>query len=118
MFNDDYWFSLKNLGVYSHKYHGRRSVGLRRNSRKISSGLKWAGRGLGAYNAYTTYLEYSANNITDFQFAIEQSSNAFSTLGGIYSVGWEIGRGITHIPAYQNWKHDTWLPWRSENLGY
>ena len=53
---------------------------------------------------------------------LDQTSNALSTFGGIYGaswgIGWELGRGITNLNSYQEWKQNTWLPWRNVNLGY
>jgi hypothetical protein len=53
---------------------------------------------------------------------LEQGTVVFSTFGLVHGaawgVGWEIGRGITSIPSYQEWKKNTWLPWRKETLKY
>jgi RHS repeat-associated protein len=85
-------------------------------------GIKWGGRALGLYNAYSIDQQFREGSINQFQRITEQGTNVASTLGGYYGaawgVGWEIGRGITQIPAYQSWKQKTWYPWRERNLGY
>lgn len=87
-----------------------------------TTALKWTGRGLGAYNAYQIDKQFNAGQINTTTMFLEQGTNAFSTFGGIpgasWGVGWEIGRAITNIPSYQEWKQETWLPWRKEKLGY
>ena len=89
---------------------------------KVIDGVNFVGKGLGAYNAYDIWSQYNNNQISEFHFLIEQASNGYSTFGGIYGaawgIGWETGRAITTIPAYQRWKHNTWLPARQKLLGY
>jgi RHS repeat-associated protein len=91
-------------------------------AKNAMSKMKWAGRGVGLINSVFIYSDYRNNKINDWQMATEQASNAYSTLGGVYGaswgIGWEIGRGITTINAYQDWKHDTWLPFRKNYLHY
>ena len=54
--------------------------------------------------------------------AIEQGSNLGSTFGGIYGAAWgiglELGRTISTFDWYQDFKQNTWIPWREEQLGY
>jgi len=84
--------------------------------------LKWAGRGLGVINAYSIETQYRNGQIGSSSRLLEQGTNVFSTFGGIpgasWGVGWEIGRGITSFDWYQDWKRETFLPWRKEKLGY
>jgi hypothetical protein len=58
--------------------------------------------------------------MTNYNRYVEHGSNAFSTFSGLFGgswgpygaawgVGWEMGRAITTIPAYQDWKEDTYL---------
>ena len=89
---------------------------------KLTLGLNVAGKSLGLYNAYNINAQHSAGQIGSFQMFLEQGSNAYSTLGGIYGaawgIGWEAGRAITNTSGYQGWKQDTWLPFRKSTLGY
>lgn len=91
---------------------------------KLTLGLNVAGKGLGLYNAYSINAQHSAGQIGSFQMFMEQGSNAYSTLGGIFGaawgIGWEGGRAITNTSGYQNWKQDTWLPFRKSipYIGY
>jgi len=89
---------------------------------RISTGMTWGARGLGAYNGYTIFQNYRDGKISDTQFVTEQFSNGFSTLGGLngaaWGLGWEIGRAITTIPAYQEWKQNTWMPFRNSIYEY
>lgn len=91
-------------------------------SRNLSHGLNLAGKGLGIYNAYSINQQYKAGQINDIQMFVEQGSNVFSTFGGLmgasWGIGWELGRTITTIPVYQQWKYEVWFPWRQQNLGY
>ena len=84
--------------------------------------MKWLGIGLGAYNAASSYNDFRSGSINGIQFGTDQISNGVSTFGGIlgaaWGIGWELGRTITNTPGYQNWKQDTWLPFRAKTLGY
>jgi hypothetical protein len=61
------------------------------------------------------------NEISSNTFYIEQGANTFSTLGGIwgaaFGIGWEGCRFITTLDWYENWRKNTWLPFRRENFG-
>lgn len=122
MYNKDTWRSLQFGRNYSQSFHGNQYVTDKIISRNFSRGLNIAGKGLGVYNAYTINQQYKAGQINDVQMFLEQGSNVFSTFGGLvgasWGIGWELGRTITTIPTYQQWKYDTWLPWRQQNLGY
>ena len=88
----------------------------------LAKGLKIGGYGLGLFNAASIQYQYNTGQISGFQATLEQGSNTYSTFGGIYGaawgVGWEAGRAITTIPAYQQWKQETWLPFRQDVFGY
>ena len=62
------------------------------------------GPALGLYNANDLKNQYQNGKINGVQLGIEQTSNAFSTFGGIHGaawgIGWESGRTITSIPGY------------------
>ena len=104
------------------------SKGIKAASR-VATGLKVTGYGLGAYNAFDITRQYNNGQIGMNGLITEQSSNTFSTLSGLlggswglygaaWGVGWELGRGITTIPAYQEWRDNTWYPWRNENIPF
>lgn len=77
---------------------------------------------MAGYNAYDINQKHDAGEISDVQMVLEQASNTVSTFGGAvgaaWGVGWEVGRAITTIPFYQQWKVEVWYPWRKEKLGY
>jgi RHS repeat-associated protein len=122
MYNNETWYSLKKRKTYSQRFNGNQYTGGKLDAKKLSTGLKIGGHALGAYNAVNIELQYSSGKISQFQRITEQGSNVFSTFGGLHGaawgVGWEMGRAITTIPSYQEWKQNTWLPWRKDNLGY
>lgn len=122
LFNSNTWYSLRMGKTYSQGFNGNQYTGGKLGAKNLSTGLKIGGYGLGAYNAFSITQQYNSGSIGTWTLVTEQASNAYSTLGGIYGaawgVGWEIGRGITSFGWYQNWKQETWLPWRKENLGY
>nr|WP_315224923.1 RHS repeat-associated core domain-containing protein [uncultured Flavobacterium sp.] len=123
MYNESTWFSVKKMKTYSQNFNGNGYTGGKiASALRIAKGIKWTGRTLGAYNAWNIADDYSEGKINGITFATEQSSNLYSTLGGTYGaawgIGWEAGRWITYRKTYQQWKQDTWYPWRKENLGY
>jgi RHS repeat-associated protein len=123
MYNANTWFSIKKMKTYSQNFNGNGYTGGKvASSLRIANKIKWAGRALGAYNAWNTSEAYYEGRIDGFSFVTEQSSNIYSTLGGQYGaawgIGWEAGRWITYRKFYQQWKQETWYPWRKENLGY
>lgn len=123
MFNKDTWYSIKKMKTYNQSFNGNGATGGKvASALKISKTMQWGGRAIGAYNAWSTYDSYSNNQINGFTFAIEETSNAYSTFGGTngvcWGIGWEIGRWTTSWDAYQKWKRETVLPWRREKLGY
>lgn len=82
---------------------------------------KFAGPAFSAWGAYDVEQQFKRGEITGFQRGAEQVSNSIGAIPAIgtgWSIGWEIGRTITNIPTYQEWKQDTWLPWRKGVLGY
>jgi hypothetical protein len=92
---------------------------------KVPKVLRFVGRfggfAFSAWGAYDIREQYRHGEITPFQNGVEQASNtigAIPAVGTAWSIGWEIGRGITNIPAYQKWKNKTWLPWRQDVMGY
>ncbi len=96
---------------------------------KIATSLQVSGYGLGAFNAVSIERQYRQGTISGWNRGVEQGSNTFSTLSGLlggswgpygaaWGVGWELGRAITNVPSYQEWKNSTWLPFREKYLGY
>jgi hypothetical protein len=123
MFNQNSWFSIKKWTTYSQNFNGNGATGGKvASALKISNQIKWAGRGLGAYNGLSILNQYRNNEISGFSALMEESSNAYSTFGGLHGaawgVGWEGGRAITKTDWYQNWKKEYWYPFRYEHFGY
>ena len=123
MFNEKNWYSLKQMKTYSQSFNGSGYTGGKNASAgRISTAFKWAGRLLGASNAYSVNDQYISGDISDSQMVLEQSSNIYSTFGGLYGaawgIGWELGRAITSLDSYQKFRQNTLMPWRKENLGY
>ena len=75
------------------------------------TGLSILGKALGAYNAYDINEKYRNGEISKGMMRIEQASNLFSTLGGIYGAswgtGWELGKA--YGPSY--WYGDNDNKW-------
>lgn len=107
----------KNNKIYKQTWGGNGATGGKNNyGKRMSNAWKWAGRGMGAMNAYSIWDDYSNKNTVTEKFVIEQLSNVLSTFGGEYgaawSIGWEMGRQITNSDKYQEWKfnlyYDMW----------
>ncbi len=84
-----------------------------------SNAIKWGGRVLGAWNAYSIQRDYADGVMGTSWMVAEQGTNAISTFGGIFGaawgVGWELGRAITTIDAYQEFKFNFWYNrWESQ----
>lgn len=95
------------------------------SSIKVPKGVKFIGKFAGfafsAWSAVDVEQQFSDGEITGFQRGAEQVSNGIGAIPGVgtgWSIGWEIGRAITNIDSYQEWKQNTWFPWRQEVLGY
>lgn len=62
------------------------------------------------------------NQIDIDRFVCDEVSTVYSTIGGIpgasWGVGWELGRSITKMTWYNEWKRDSWYPFREKYLGY
>ncbi len=119
----DTWFSLNKMKTYNiSNYNGNFYTGWKSQALNYSNKFKWTGRGLGAINAYSINSQFTNGEIGAYNMFAEQSSNAYSTFGGLngaaWGIGWEIGRWFTYRDFYQNWKHNTWLPWKRMHLPY
>lgn len=71
--------------------------------------ITWGGNVLGIYNGVNTYLDWRRGNSSSQQFLIEEFSNIYSTVGGVYGaawgIGWEMGRQTTYQAWYQQLKY-------------
>ena len=112
----------RNFKIYSTSWGGNGSVGGKlKFGKKVATGFKWAGRAVGAYNAYQVVEEYTDGNIDESKVVMELSSNAYATFGGIYGaawgLGWELGRQITYMDAYQEFKFNMWYHYVEGQIG-
>ena len=103
----------KNFKMYKQTWGGNGFTGGKNKFGKTTSNaIKWGGRALGAWNAYSIQSDYAAGEMGTGWMLAEQGTNAFSTLGGIYGaawgVGWELGRGVTNMGWYQEAKFNFW----------
>lgn len=112
----------KNFKLYQQTFHGNGSVGgMNKFGRTTSDVIKWGGRALGAWNAFSIYEQFDEGQIGVGQLLTEQASNVYSTLGGIYGaswgVGWEIGRTITNTEWYQETKYSLYYNYWESQVG-
>ncbi len=88
---------------------------------KVSNVMRYGGYGFGALNAGSIHSQYGGN-WSNPQHIGEQVSNFISTAGGKFAIpwtiGWESGRAVTNTSWYQEWKQETWLPYRQNTFGY
>ena len=113
----------KNFKLYSNDWGGNGSTGGKlKFSKKTGTKLKWAGRVLGAYNAFVAWDDYTEGRIDLTWLIAEEASNALATFGNHYGaawgIGWEIGRQITLTEVYVDFKINYWMPLRKKHLGY
>ncbi len=112
MYNNDTWLSIKKWKAYSTKTTpGNFYTGWRSGAKKISTGFKIFGYGLGAYNSFSIYNQYKAGEIDQTGMLVEQGSNLFSTAGGLYGAAWGIG-----WEAGKNYGPSTW--WGNPDVGW
>ncbi len=110
----------KNFKIYQQSWGGNGATGGKNKfAKNTSNAIKWGGRALGAWSAYTINEQRRNGEVSNMQWGLEQSSNAYSTLGGIYGaawgVGWELGRTITNEEWYQVAKFNFWYNrWESQ----
>jgi hypothetical protein len=112
----------RNFKLYNATWGGNGFTGGKNSFGKTTSNkIKWTGRAFGAWNAYSINEQRRDGEIDNSQWFLEQSSNAFSTLGGIYggawSIGWELGRIITNIEGYQEFKFNFWYDQFEKDFG-
>jgi len=109
----------KNFKMYKQTWGGNSVTGGKNKFGKTTSNaIKWGGRVLGAWNAYSILKYYADGEMGTGWMMAEQGTNAVSIFGGIYGaawgVGWELGRAITTLDAYQEFKFNFWYN-RMEN---
>lgn len=110
----------KNFKMYQQTWGGNGFTGGKlKFGKKVSSGFKIGGYGLGLWNAYSVNSQHSSGQITDRQMYMEQGSNVLTTIGGLYGagwgVGWELGRAISNTGWYQEAKFNFWYNrWESQ----
>lgn len=103
----------KNFKMYQQTWGGNAYTGGKlKFGKKVSTGFKIGGYGLGIWNAYKINSQHRSGQITDREMYIEQGSNVITTLGGLrgaaWGVGWEIGRAVTNTGLYQEAKFNYW----------
>jgi RHS repeat-associated protein len=103
MYNAKTWYSLRTWTRYSQRFNGNQITGGKNAlAGNVSKGFKVAGWALGITNAI---LIMNNKEMSGTQKWIEQGSNAFGTVGGIYgaawSLGWEGGRAISNNDWYR-----------------
>jgi len=91
---DDSWFCLKQMKTYKNSFYGNQYTIKQSSAAKISPYFKWAGRLLGAYNSNLIHERYKSGEINSNRMIYEQSSNLFSTFGGLYGAAWGIGTSL------------------------
>ncbi len=110
----------KNFKMYQQTWGGNGITGGKiKFGKKVSTGIKVGGYGLGIWNAYKINSQHSSGQISDGQMYMEQGSNLITTVGSIYGaawgVGWELGRAITNTGWYQEAKFNFWYNrWESQ----
>lgn len=70
---------------------------------KIANSLPWLGFGCAGVSIAATEYQAKSGQISETERWIEHTSNGISSIpaiGTAWAAGWEIGRGITNIPGY------------------
>gem|GEM_PF-941108 len=110
----------KDFKMYKQTWGGNGVTGGKlKFGKKVSTGIKIGGYGLGIWNAYKIDQQNRTGQISDWQMYMEQGSNLITTVGGLYgaawSVGWELGRALTKMEWYQEAKFNFWYNrWESQ----
>ncbi|NOX46574.1 MAG: hypothetical protein GXO89_06305 [Chlorobi bacterium] len=102
-----------NFKMYKQNFHGNGSVGgMNKFGKTTSNAFKWGGRLVGAYSGYKTIEKRVNDEIGTVEMSAELGTTSVSTFGGLYGaawgVGWEMGRAVTNINAYQEFKFNYW----------
>jgi len=112
----------KNFKMYKQTWGGNGTTGGKlKFGKKVSTGIKVGGYGLGIWNAYNIRQQNKSGQITDGQMYMEQGSNLITTMGGIYGaawgIGWELGRAVTNTEWYQEAKFNFWYNYWERQVG-
>lgn len=110
----------KDFKVRSQSWGGNQYTGGKNQfAKQMSKRITWGGNIVGIYGSINIYSDYRSGRISKSQLFLEESSNAYSTVGGIYGaawgIGWEMGRQTTYQAWYQQLKYRFWYN-RMENL--
>jgi hypothetical protein len=109
----------KNFKMYKQTWGGNGIAGGKNKfGKSTSNAIKWSGRIVGAYSGYKTIEQRVNGEIgTGWMFA-ELGTTGVSAWCGLYGaawgVGWELGRALTTLDAYQEFKFNFWYN-RMEN---
>lgn len=112
----------KNFKMYKQTWGGNGFTGGKNKFAKTTSNtIKWGGRALGAWNGYQIHKDYVTGEIGTGWMIAEQSSNAYSTFGGLYGaawgIGWELGRTVTNTSWYQEAKFNFYYNYWESKFG-
>ena len=91
----------KDFKVRSQSWGGNQYTGGKNQfAKQMSKRITWGGNIVGIYGSINIYSDYRSGRISKSQLFLEESSNAYSTVGGIYGaawgIGWEMGRQTTY----------------------
>ncbi len=107
---------------YSTNWGGNQWTGGRSVAKFSSTALRATGTAFGAVNYLGIGVQYANGYIGGGRFIAELGSNTATTFGGLagvaWGIGWESGRVLTSTRTYQNWKQNSWLPYRRRIWGY
>jgi hypothetical protein len=103
----------KNGKFYDRSWSGNQYTGGKyKFAKSMSDTFRYGGYVAGAWNAYSLNEQRTNGEIDNTQFVLEEVSNVYSTIGGIYgaawSVGWETGRYVAQQSWYQRTKFSFW----------
>lgn len=82
--------------------------------------IEWVGRGFGAWNAFSIEQDRRNGEVGTAMTIIEQGSNLYSTFGyygGAWGIGWELGRVVTSLDVYQEFKFNYWYKQMENSIG-
>lgn len=110
----------KNFKMYKQTWGGNGFTGGKNKfGKSTSNSIKWAGRIVGLYSGYKTIDQRINGEIGTGWMLAELGTTGVSTFGGLYGaawgVGWELGRAVTTLDAYQEFKFNFWYDrWESK----
>ncbi|GHT35530.1 hypothetical protein FACS189434_13480 [Bacteroidia bacterium] len=112
----------KNFKLYKQQWGGNQYAGGKNKfGKKTSTVLKWVGRAAWAKSSYDIYTDWESDKLNTYRFVTEEASNTYSTFGGVYGIawgiGWELGRLVTNLDSYQEFKFNTWYDFMEKRIG-